>query len=83
MRPTTAQPFTSMSWTITLLIGLVFVGLEYGLMLEIEGTGFASRHSWLDLAFVLGGYLFMFCLKPIQKAIRRKMCRKIAHKAAR
>ncbi|AUG08934.1 hypothetical protein [Pseudomonas sp. S09G 359] len=83
MRPTTAQPFTSMSWTITLLIGLVFVGLEYGLMLEIEGTGFASRHSWLDLAFVLGGYLFMFCLKPIQKAIQRKMCRKIAHKAAR
>ncbi len=83
MSPTTAQPYTSVSWAIALLIGLAFVGAEYGLRLEIQGAGSAKSHSWLDLALLLGTYLFMFCLKPIQKAVQRKMCQQTAHKAAR
>ncbi|WDU63954.1 hypothetical protein LRS56_05390 [Pseudomonas poae] len=83
MRPTTAQPYASVSWVIALLIGLAFVGLEYGLRLEIQGADSSKSHSWLDLALLLCTYLFMFCLKPIQKAVQRKMCRQTAHKTAR
>lgn len=83
MRPTNAQPFTSISWTITLLIGLLFVGLEYGLKLEIERLGPADNHSWLDLALLLCTYLFLFCLKPIQKAVQRKLCQQSAQKSPR
>ena len=83
MMPTTAQPFTSRSWTIALVIGLAFVGLEYALWLEIEGGDATDSHSWFDLALLLGGYLFMFCLKPIQKAVQRKLCRHSDQKTAR
>lgn len=37
MRPMTAPPFAYRSWMIALLIGLVFVGLAYGLRSLIEG----------------------------------------------
>lgn len=83
MRPTTAQPYFSLSWMIALLIGLVFVGLEFGLRYEIAGADSADPHSWLDLVLLLCGYLFMFCLKPIQKAVQRKMCQQTTHKTAR
>ncbi len=75
MRPTTAPPFTCMSWMIALLVGLVFVGLAYGLRSAIEGAGPENSHSWLDLTLLLVGYLFLFCLKPIQKAVQRRLCR--------
>lgn len=80
MRPTTAPPFAFRAWMIALLIGLVFIGLEYGLRLEIEGADATDTHSGLDLALLLGGYLFMFCLKPIQKAVQRKLCQQTARK---
>lgn len=80
MRPTTALPFAFRAWGIALLIGLVFVGLEYGLRLEIEGADTTDTHSGLDLALLLCGYLFMFCLKPIQKTVRRKLCQQTARK---
>ncbi|MCX9154207.1 MULTISPECIES: hypothetical protein [Pseudomonas] len=80
MRPTAVQPFLPRSWVITLLIGLVFVGLEYGLRLEVEGTG--AARSPLDLALLLCGYLFIFCLKPIQKAVQRKLCQRPGPKKA-
>lgn len=83
MRPTIARPFFSASWMITLLIGLVFVGLEYGLGVEIQGADATDSHSRLDLALLLCGYVFMFCLKPIQKAVQRKMCQQTAQKNAR
>jgi hypothetical protein len=82
MRPSTAQPFLSTSWTIALLIGLAFVGLEYGLRLELAGADSADPRSWLDLALLLAGYLFMFCLKPIQKAVQRKLCQHATQKSA-
>ncbi|OIN52443.1 hypothetical protein BLL37_05380 [Pseudomonas azotoformans] len=75
MRPTTTPPFAYRSWMIALLIGLVFVALAYGLRFAIEGAGLAAPHSWLDLSLLLGGYLFLFCLQPIQKAIQRRLCR--------
>jgi hypothetical protein len=80
MRPTTTPPFAFRAWMIALLIGLVFIGLEYGLRLEIEGADATDTHSGLDLALLLGGYLFMFCLKPIQKVVQRKLCRQTARK---
>jgi O-antigen/teichoic acid export membrane protein len=60
---------------IALLIGLVFVGLAYGLRYLIEGPDNDAPRSWLDLTLLLGGYLFLFCLKPIQKAVQRRLCR--------
>ncbi|WP_225926942.1 MULTISPECIES: hypothetical protein [Pseudomonas] len=75
MRPTTAPPFARMSWMIALLIGLVFIGLAFGLRFTLEGVGSTETHSWLDLALMLGGYLFLFCLKSIQKAVQRRLCR--------
>lgn len=83
MRPTTARPFTSRSWAIALMIGLIFVGLEYILRLEVEGPDAIDSHSWFDLALLLCGYLFMFCLKPIQKAVQRKLCQHSDQKTAR
>ncbi|KRP67655.1 hypothetical protein [Pseudomonas orientalis] len=80
MRPTVTQPMVSLSWTITLLIGLVFLALGYGLRLEVEGVVDAADHSWLDLALLLCAYLFAFCLKPIQKTILRKLCQREAHR---
>ncbi|WP_460135218.1 hypothetical protein [Pseudomonas sp. S1_E04] len=82
MRLNAVQPFFSRSWMIALLIGLVFVGLEYGLRLEIEGAGSGDSYSWLDLTLLLCGYLFMFCLKPIQKAVHRKLCQRTTHNVA-
>lgn len=77
MRPTTTPPFAYRSWLIALLIGLIFVGLAYGLRYAIEGTSSTDPHSWLDLALLLGGYLFLFCLKPIQRAVQRRLCRQM------
>ncbi|MBY8947167.1 MULTISPECIES: hypothetical protein [unclassified Pseudomonas] len=81
MMPGTARPFFSTSWMIALLIGLVFVGLEYGLKLEIEGA--EAPRSRLDLVLLLCGYLFMFCLKPIQMAVQHKLCQRTLRKTAR
>lgn len=81
MRPTVTQPMVSLSWTITLLIGLVFLALGYGLRLEVQGAVDAADHSWLDLALLLCAYLFAFCLKPMQKAVLRKLCQREAHRA--
>lgn len=80
MLPGNTQPFFSRSWMIALLTGLVFVGLEYGLKLEIEGA--EAPRSRLDLVLLLFGYLFMFCLKPIQMAVQRKLCQRIVRKTA-
>lgn len=79
MRQSSAQSFVARSWTITLLIGLVFVGLEYGLRCEMNAGGGRQAHSWLDLVLFLGAYLFVFCLKPIQTALQRKLCRRADH----
>ena len=81
MMPGNAQPFFSRSWMIALLIGLVFVGLEYGLKIEIEGTD--APRSRLVLVLLLCGYLFMFCLKPIQIAVQRKLCQRNVRNTAR
>lgn len=78
MRPTTAPAFAYRSWMIALLIGLIFVGLAYGLRYEINGSASADHDSWLDLALLLCGYLFLFCLNPIQKAVQRRLCRRTA-----
>nr|WP_256349906.1 hypothetical protein [Pseudomonas sp. B6002] len=79
MRRSTAQPFVIRSWTITLLIGLIFLGFEYGLRCEINPDSGRQAHSWLDLMLFLGAYLFAFCLKPIQTAMQRKLCRRANH----
>ncbi|MCM2378060.1 MULTISPECIES: hypothetical protein [Pseudomonas fluorescens group] len=76
MRPTNAPPFAYRSWMIALLIGLAFLGLAYALRCAIEDTGSAEPHSWLDLTLMLCGYLFLFCLKPIQKTVQRRLCRR-------
>ncbi|MCI1735954.1 MAG: hypothetical protein LKM38_00475 [Pseudomonas veronii] len=57
---------------IALFIGLVFAGLECGLRFEIKDIYVTDVPSWLDLTLLLGGYLFVFCLKPIQKTVQRK-----------
>jgi len=80
MRPTAKQPLVSKSWGIALLIGLVFVALGYGVRFEIEGISDPGKRSWLDLALFLSGYLFAFCLQPIQKAILRKLCQRAAQR---
>jgi len=68
---------------IALLIGLVFIGLAYGLRYEVEGSASADQHSWLDLALLLCGYLFLFCLKPIQQAVQRRLCRRAPEETPR
>jgi len=83
MRPSTTPPFAYRSWMIALLIGLVFVGLAYGLRYEVEGSASADQHSWLDLALLLCGYLFLFCLKPIQQAVQRRLCRRAPEETPR
>jgi len=65
---------------IALLIGLVFVILGYALKFEIEGVDDPGKRSWLDLALFLCGYVFVFCIKPIQKAVLRKLCQRAAHR---
>ncbi|KTC62629.1 hypothetical protein AO262_05825 [Pseudomonas fluorescens ABAC62] len=65
-----------------LLIGLAFVGAEYGLRLEVEGSSPIQRHSGLDLTLLLAGYLFMFCLKPIQRSLQRQLCRRAMNSSA-
>lgn len=67
MRPSTKRPFAARSWMIALFIGLVFAGLECGLRFEIKDIYVTDVPSWLDLTLLLGGYLFVFCLKPIRK----------------
>lgn len=75
MRRPAKQPYSSKSWLIVMLISVAFLALEYGLKLEIEGVP-GNTYSWLDLALFLSTYLFFFCLKPIQVAIHRKLCRR-------
>ncbi|AQT95431.1 hypothetical protein [Pseudomonas azotoformans] len=77
MRPKTTPPLAYRSWMIALLIGLVFMGLACGLRYAIEGAE-ATDHSWLDLALLLCGYLFLFCLQPIQKAVLRRLSQRAA-----
>ena len=79
MRPAASQPLVSRSWMIALLIGLVFVALGCGLRMEVEGAD-PDTHSWVDLALLLCGYLLVFCLKPIQKVILRKLRQRAAHR---
>ena len=79
MRRTSMQHFVAYSWMIALLIGLAFAGVEYGLRYEIEGAAAWDAPSWLDLVLLLCGYLFVFCLKPIQTIIQRKMCQRAGH----
>lgn len=76
MRPIAKQPLVSKSWGIALLIGLAFVVLGYGVRFEIETVSDPGKRSSLDLTLFLCGYLFVFCLKPIQKAILRKLCQR-------
>ncbi|MGY2292841.1 hypothetical protein ACW9H6_24130 [Pseudomonas sp. SDO528_S397] len=76
MRPIGKQPYLSRSWVIALLIGAVFILLEWGIKFEVEGAAPLQNRSKLDLALFLVGYLFIFCLKPIQAAIHRKLCRR-------
>lgn len=76
MRRTSKQPYFSKSWTFALMIGVVFVAAGYGLKFEIESVDNPDARSWLDLALFLCGYLFFFCLKPIQSAIHRRLCRR-------
>ncbi|WP_448650462.1 hypothetical protein ACSHWC_21265 [Pseudomonas fluorescens] len=83
MRRTSMQSFVAHSWMIALLIGLVFAGMEYGLSYEIEGPGVTDPPSWLNLILLLCGYLFVFCLKPIQIAILRKMRQRASHRLHR
>ncbi len=80
MRPVATPPLVSRSWMIALLIGVAFLALGYGLRVEVEGAD-PDAHSWLDLALLLCGYLLVFCLKPIQKVILRKLCQRAAHRA--
>ncbi|WP_395606547.1 hypothetical protein [Pseudomonas sp. B22129] len=80
MRPAIRQPLVSRSWMIVLLIGLVFVALGYGLKFEIEGVRDPGKRSWLDLALFLSGYLFVFCLKPMQKVVLRKLSQRADHR---
>lgn len=80
MRPAASQSLVSRSWMIALLIGLTFVALGCGLRMEVEGVD-PDTHSWVDLALLLCGYLLVFCLKPIQKVILRKLCQRAAHRA--
>ncbi|KMT57073.1 hypothetical protein [Pseudomonas fildesensis] len=80
MTRTSIQRFVTYSWMIALLIGLIFAGLEYGVRFEIVGANASDAPSWLDLALLLGAYLFVFCLKPIQSAIQRKLCQRATHR---
>ena len=82
MRPNAKQPLVSKSWGIALLIGLVFVALGYGVRFEIETVSDPVKRSSLDLTLFLCGYLFVFCLQPIQKAILRKLRQRAAQRAA-
>lgn len=80
MRPTQKQPLVCKSWVIVLVICLAFVALEYGLRFEIEGFSDPNDRPWQDLTLLLSGYLFVFCLKPIQTAVLRKLCQRAAHR---
>ena len=75
MRHRATQPFAIRAWIIALLIGLAFAGLEYGLSLGAQQGASPETRSWLDLGLFLCAYLFAFCLKPIQAAVRRRLCR--------
>ncbi|MFC6335344.1 hypothetical protein GIR22_10770 [Pseudomonas sp. CCM 7891] len=76
MRRPPKQPYFSRSWIIVLLIGLLFVAVGYSLTLEIDNVDNPDARSWLNLTLLLCGYLFFFCLKPIQSAIHRKLYRR-------
>lgn len=83
MRSHTASPRFSRSWLIALLIGLAFIGLELAIRFEIAGSAPTDQHSVLDLTLLLCGYLFMFCLKPIQKVVHRRFCQRSPEKTSR
>ena len=82
MRRSRKEPYTRKSWIIALVIALAFVAIGYGLRFYMEGsTPAQDADSWPDLALFLGGYLFCFCLKPIQAAIQRKLSRRAFRQA--
>lgn len=77
MRRSLKEPYAYKSWMIALLIALAFVTIGYSLRFYMEGiTPAQDADSWPDLALFLGGYLFCFCLKPLQAAIQRKLNRR-------
>ncbi len=76
MRRSHKDPYTVKSWIIALLIALAFVMIGYGLRFSMEDTRSQDADSWPDLALFLGGYLFCFCLKPLQATIQRKLNRR-------
>ncbi|AIG01998.1 Uncharacterised protein [Pseudomonas fluorescens] len=77
MRRSRKEPYAFKSWMIALLIALAFVAIGYGLRFYMEDSATAQdADSWPDLALFLGGYLFCFCLKPLQAAIQRKLKRR-------
>ncbi|NMX73380.1 hypothetical protein HBO23_10485 [Pseudomonas sp. WS 5532] len=80
MRPIAKQPLASKSWGIALLIGLAFVVLGYGVKFEIETVSDPGKRSSMELTLFLCGYLFVFCLQPIQKAILRKLRQRAAQR---
>ncbi len=82
MRRSRKEPYAFKSWMIALLIALAFVAIGYGLRFYMEGsTTVQDAESWPDLALFLYGYLFCFCLKPIQAAIQRKLNRRAFRQA--
>lgn len=83
MRRSATKPFAIRAWIIALLIGLAFAGLEYGLSLGAEQAAIPETRSWLDLGLFLCAYLFTFCLKPIQAAVRRWLCRSVTQQPQR
>ena len=82
MRRTLMHRFAALSWMIAVAIGLIFVGLEYGVRFEIEGADTPEYPSWLDLSLLLCSYLFVFCLRPIQGRIQRTLCRRATRRAS-
>ncbi|KAB0569805.1 hypothetical protein C9383_03640 [Pseudomonas palleroniana] len=83
MRHRATPPLISRSWMITLLIGLVFLAAGYGLRFEIDRVSDPGTHSSLELALLLCGYLLVFCIRPIQKTVLRKLCQRAAHREYR
>ncbi|MFO2465679.1 hypothetical protein OOJ96_20070 [Pseudomonas sp. 15FMM2] len=76
MEQASKQPYLSRSWIIALMIGLVFVAIGYGVRFAVDDRSTAGAKSWLDLSLFLCVYLLFFCIKPIQTAIQRKLCRR-------
>lgn len=81
MRSSSTHRFALHSWIIVLLIGLAFFGLVLGLRSEILKVNATDPPSWLDLALLLGAYLFMFCIRPMQRTVQRKLCQRASQRS--